>query len=108
MTTTMTIASTTKLDLDVDANEPSTGSTKSEVMNASDSMVFATAELELFVKSDAEEQTMYVDLRTVNYARVGDSDAERMLSLATLMNHRFSRQQAEMLVAVLSHELAKL
>lgn len=97
-----------KLDLDPVVNEPSTGSVKSEVMNLDDVMIFATAELELFAKSDTEEQTLYVDLRTLNYARVGDSSAERMLSMATLLNHRFSREQAEMLVAVLSHELAKL
>lgn len=106
--TTKTASTTTKFDLGATLDDPSTASVATEVENASDTMIYAKASLEMFVSADGEDGTIYLDLRQNNFARLGSSDAEQMHTFLNLLTHRFTREQAEALVATFSHELAKL
>lgn len=105
--TTMTTTTNNKFDLAL-AGEPSTGSVETSVANSNDSLLSASVEIQLFAHGDAEAQTLWLDLRQISYARVGDLGDQSLMGFATLLGHRFSRAEAEMLVTVLSHELEKL
>jgi hypothetical protein len=107
--TTMTTSTytTTTLDLAV-AGEASTASVTTIIENADDMMIYAKASMELFVSSDNEDNTIYLDLRQNNFARVGSSNDEQMHTFINLLTHRFTREQAEALVSAFTHELAKL
>lgn len=106
MTTTSNSVTTTKLD--PTAGEPSTGSVETSVANSDDSLLSASVDVQVFAHSDADAQTLWVDLRQISYARLGGFSDEPLMSFVTLLGHRFSRAEAEMLVTVLNYELAKL
>jgi hypothetical protein len=106
--TTMTTNTTTKFDLGATLDDPTTAAVAVEVENVDNTMVYAKSTMEIFVSADGEDNTIYLDLRLNNFARVGSSDDERMHTFINLLTHRFTREQAEALVATFSHELAKL
>lgn len=102
---TTSVKTSTKFDLDPIVNEPSTAKVERSI-EGEDYTIYAKSSMEAFVSSDTEEQTVYVDLRINTYANVGIE--ESLHTFTTLMTNRFTREQAEALVAVLSHELGKL
>lgn len=106
--TSMTTSTTTKFDLGATLDDPTTASVAIEIENVDDTMIYAKASMEMFVSADGEDGTIYLDLRQNNFARVGSSEAEQMHTFINLLTHRFTREQAEALVATFSHELAKL
>jgi hypothetical protein len=62
--------------------------------------------LEVFASGDTEEQTVYVNTRRHTYVRL--DDAEAITTNTDVFTHRFTREEAEALVAVLTNELGKL
>lgn len=107
-TMTTTDKTTTKFDLGATLDDPTTASVVTEVEKAGNTMVYAKASLEMFVSADAVDDTIYLDLRQNNFARLGASDEEQLHIFTNLLTHRFTREQAEALVATFTHELAKL
>jgi hypothetical protein len=99
---------TTKFDLGATLDEPTTASVVTEVEKFDNTMVYAKTSLEMFVSADNVDDTVYLDLRQLNFVRLGPTDEEQMHVFTTLLNHRFTREQAEALVATFTHELAKL
>lgn len=104
ITTETTTETTTKFDL-ATGDEASTASVTTTTDG--EGWTYAKVSLEAFVSSDIEDETVYLDLRQNTFARIGRHDDDRLNSFVGLMTHRFTREQAEALVKVLSHELAK-
>ena len=98
-----TRTTTESVKLNLNDLECSTG--KVEVRLDADN-VWVSNSVEFFVSGDSEAQTIYVDARSHNYTSVDNH--ESISNSIGIFTHRFTRAEAEALVATLTNELAKL
>lgn len=61
--------------------------------------------IEFYVSADVEDQEVYVNIQGHTYTSVDGHEA--ITSFSNLLTHRFSRTEAEALLAVLSREVGK-
>jgi hypothetical protein len=101
---TATNAEQVKLDLSKQADDSSVARVRTEIGgDVGDSWV--TREVSCFAHADTDEQTLWLNVSQHTYASVGTH--EPITTNAELVAHRFTREQAEALLQVLQHELAK-
>ena len=62
--------------------------------------------IEFYVSGDVEEQEVYVNIQGHTYTHIDGFD-EAVSSFTNLMTHRFTRGEAEALLAVLQREVSK-
>jgi hypothetical protein len=98
-----TTATRELVKFDLEDSECSTA--KVEVRLDADN-VWVSNSVEFFVSGDNEAQTIYVDARSHSYTSVDNH--ESISNSSTIFNHRFTRAEAEALVATLANELGKL
>lgn len=101
----MSTATTTRELVKFDLEDSECSTAKVEVRLDADN-VWISNSVEFYVSGDNEAQTVYVNARAHNYTSVDDH--EPISNSADLFTHRFTRAEAEALVATLQNELAKL
>lgn len=88
--------------MDLEDNDVSTAKV-SQQLNAEG--VWVSNSIEFYVSGDVEEQEVYVNIQGHTYTSVDGFDAVH--SFTNLMTHRFTRGEAEALLAVLQREVSK-
>jgi hypothetical protein len=92
------------LDLDERVDEPSTAKIEVEAGSAGEG--WATTTLSIFGSADTEEQTLWLNVNRHTFASA--ISGQQFSVNDDVFSNRFTRAEAEALLAVLSHELGKL
>jgi hypothetical protein len=92
------------LDLDERVDEPSTARVEAQIGSVGEG--WATTTLSIFGSSDAEEQTVWLNVNRHTFASA--ISGQQFSVNDDVFSNRFTRAEAEALLAVLSHELGKL
>jgi hypothetical protein len=93
-----------KFDLSEQADEGSTVRVRTEIGGAGEP--WATREVSVYTHADPEEGTLWVNISQHTYASV-EMFGDTLSTNVDLISHRFTREQAEALLKVLQHEVAK-
>ena len=88
--------------MDLEDNDVSTAKV-SQHLDADNAWV--NNSIEFYVSGDVEEQEVYVSIQAHTYTSVDGFEA--VSSFSNLMTHRFTRGEAEALLAVLQREVSK-
>lgn len=77
-----------------------------QTINSEGTSAYASTDLSIYVSADDEASTVYVSLDTSTFVRTSFNE-NPLFTNTSVLAHRFTREQAEALVKVLSHELSK-
>lgn len=94
-----------KLDLDPRLGEQS--SAKVSVTNSPDEEAYVSNSVDFYASADEDDNAVYISINSHTYVSLG-LFGEPYTTHIDLISHRFTKAEAEALLAVLTNELGKL